>query len=486
MSFFWEEGYDREEAEKRLREELALKPKTISYDAKGENFLLHSVVTDLHHVHGVFCNTRNTIMLLNEPGKGSHQKNSFVAMYDVSGSTMEMEKSFTVGEELQPLGYMASSFNDKIVAVAVLKQDIVKIYEVSTGDLLIDLTGGQRHGFWGSLHFTSDSSCNDLVEMRVTALNKGKPKSCVIRKWNLGFCENKKESTGDCDSDDDSDDDDEVEEKLWEVKRTNGAVSLSKCGKEGLICSLENDGQFSLSGISQDYTTGSMEWLNANNGTISEIVEPKKWSAKCVVSKNGKYVATANFCHATVYDAVTGAMIAQVQSPDSAEVYPVVPVCFVDNDRFLVLRINYERTLILCDWRHSADSIDSMIAIQNVGGTISDDCVAVSADETKLVCWPYGVLELYDFAAMKTTLFRKMAKNLRIQCLLMRTLSEQKRAIPAASLSLTASFSTLIVQDKTDRNDSNKSAADTTKELKFIHKMINTQFDLFRSIMEFL
>jgi hypothetical protein len=227
MSFFWEEGYDREEAEKRHREEIALKPKTIFYDGKGEDFLLHTLVTDLHHVHGVFCKKKNSVMMLNEPGKGSHQNNTSVGMYNVSGATIEMEKSFIVGEERQPLGYMATSYNDSIIAVAVLKQDIVKIYEVETGDLLIDLSGGQKHGFWGTLCFTSDCSSNDLVELRVTALNKGKPKSCMIRKWNLGFNEKVKEGDG---SGSDSDDDDEVEEKLWEVKRVNGTVGMAQCG----------------------------------------------------------------------------------------------------------------------------------------------------------------------------------------------------------------------------------------------------------------
>jgi len=455
MSFFWEEGYDREEAERRHLAEIALKPKTVFYDAKGESYLIHALTTDLHHVHGVFCNKRNSLMMLNEPGKGSHQKNTSVAIYNVSGSTIDMENSFVVGEERQPLGYMATSYDDSIVAVAVLKQDLVKIYEVATGDLLIDLCGGQRHGFWGSLRFTSDCSSNDLVELRVTALNKGKPKSCMIRKWNLGFSDKK---------DDDSDSsDDEVEEKLWEIRRVNGIASLAQCGKDGLVCSLENDGQFSLSGISQDYTTGSVEWFDARNGTVTEVMEPNKWSAKVVVSQSGKYIATANFCHSTVYDAVTGDVVAEIRSPDSDEVYPVVPVRFVENDKFLVLRINYERTLIICDWRHAANSTDSMVTLSHVGGTISDDCVAISPDETKLMCWPYGTLELYDFAAMKTDLYRKMGKFLRIQCVLMRALSEQKRAEPAGSLTLASHH-----------------------QLKFLHKMIVTQPELFRSILAFV
>jgi hypothetical protein len=143
-------------------------------------------------------------------------------------------------------------------------------------------------------------------------------------------------------------------------------------------------------------------------------------------------VAVSHFGLCRIYDVSSGEVVAEIVSPDeTSEMYPLTPVKFFGKeDEWLLLRINQERILTLCNWRHS--TVD-MISISNVGGTISDNSVMISPDEQFIVSWPFGYLELYDFSSMKEHLFRNISIRLKWECIMVRNLLLQERASPVAS-----------------------------------------------------
>ena len=136
--FWWEDGYDKAASDAALAEQL-VKKRTVTYDCCGDNYLLHINVTDLHHLFGGFLVNNNTFVSLNEPGKGRHQKNSSVSFYAVRNNHLVLERSFKVGDNS---GYFAISNDNKFMAIGVLKVDVVMVFEIDTGDLLLELQGG--------------------------------------------------------------------------------------------------------------------------------------------------------------------------------------------------------------------------------------------------------------------------------------------------------------------------------------------------------
>jgi hypothetical protein len=177
----------------------------------------------------------------------------------------------------------------------------------------------------------------------------------------------------------------------------------------------------------------SVEWLDFARAKTQRVVKTgKKWTAKSVASSNLAYLAVSHFGSCSIYDVSTGDIIAEVISPDdTSEMYPLTPVAFFGKeDEWLLLRINQERILTLCNWRNSA--VD-MICISNVGGTISDNAIKLSPDEKFLVCWPFGYLELYDFTSIKKRLLSKVSLKLKWECILVRQLILQERASPVAT-----------------------------------------------------
>ena len=77
-------------------------------------------------------------IILNEPGKGNHQREWSISIYDLSDqeNLLTLTDSFQVEDQS---GYIGSSQDDKLLAVGVLKVDTVNIYEMETGDLLASI-----------------------------------------------------------------------------------------------------------------------------------------------------------------------------------------------------------------------------------------------------------------------------------------------------------------------------------------------------------
>ncbi len=121
-------------------------------------------------------------------------------------------------------------------------------------------------------------------------------------------------------------------------------------------------------------------------------------------------------------------MVAQVKSPVVKEVYPVVPFAFLNNDRFLAVRINQERTIIISEWR-----TDIILTTRNIGGTISEGCVAISYDESYLVSWPFGYIETYDLIKIVSKLKSKISMKYRWPIVLLKTLVSKGRATSSSA-----------------------------------------------------
>ena len=436
---WWEDGYDRQTAADNLKgEDIKF---FCGYEADGSEFAIETIKTDLHQLDGAFLNKQPpTFLLLNEPGKGNFQKNSSVTVYSLRKEGMVKERSFLVGDHS---GFFSISPDDAIMAVGILKEDTVQIYQVDTGELLINLNGGSKLGFFGSLNFLPDSLNNSLMECRVTELQKGRPTQCHLRMWDLGFRPRREPTESDSDSDAD-----EEENKLWE-KKIAGEVDYSPCESSVVVTRGANN---------------SLEWLDLVRAKTQRVVKTSmKWTAKSVATKNGAYIAVSHFGKCCVYDVSTGEIEAEIISPDeTSEMYPFTPVSFFGrSDEWLLLRINQERILVLCNWRHSTTD---MISISNVGGTISDNSLMISPDEKFLVSWPFGYLELYDFVPMKERLFRKISTKLRWECVLVRKLIEQERA-------------SVLVSGSPGK----------LKEAKFLNQLFGTLIcDTFRLVVEYL
>ena len=386
-------------------------PKFFSgYSADGSDFAIETIKTDLHQLDGLFMHTKpSTFLLLNEPGKGNFQKNSSVTIYSLTKQGMEKERSFLVGDRS---GFFSLSDDDTILAVGVLKEDTVQIYQMDTEELLVNIKGGQRVGFFGVLSFLPDVLNNTLMECRVTEMSKGRPTQCLMRMWDLGFRPRREPTESDSDSDAD-----EEENKLWE-KKLAGEINFAPC-------------QDSI--ITTRTASNTVEWLNLGRGKVQKVIKTgKKWSSKSIASSSKAFVAVSHFGSCQVFDVHSGEVIAEIISPDeTSEMYPFSPVTFFGKeDEWLLLRINQERILVLCNWRHS---VVDMISISNVGGTISDCSTRVSPDENFIVSWPFGYLELYDFSAVKEQLFRNIALRLKWECILVRQLLVQERATPVVT-----------------------------------------------------
>ena len=403
---WWEDGYDRETAVDNLKGDGGGKFFS-GFDADGSDFAIHTFKTDLHQLDGLYMNLKpSSFLLLSEPGKGNFQKNSSVTIYSLTKTGIERERSFLVGDNS---GFFSITPDDAVLAVGVLKEDTVQVYQVDTGELLINLNGGHKLGFFGELNFLPDPLNNSLVECRVTEMQKGRPAQCVMRVWDLGFRPRREPTESDSDSDGD-----EEESKVWE-KKLGGEVHYAPCEGSIVVTRTANN---------------TVEWLDLARGKTQRSVKTgKKWTSKSVASSNLAYVAVSHFGMCQIYEVSTGEVVAEIISPDeTSEMYPLTPVTFFgQGDEWLLLRINQERMLTLCNWRSSA--VD-MISISGVGGTISDDSIMVSPDEQFIVSWPFGYLELYDFSSMKDRLFRKISTRLKWECVLVRGLLLQDRAAP--------------------------------------------------------
>ncbi len=318
-------------------------------------------------------------------------------------------------------GYLAISRDDSLLCVGAAKKDLVGVYETESGDLLINLTGGEPAGYFGKMSFLpptkgAPDSNNAFMELRVAKIEKGRPKESKLRLWDLGFkvekAEGGEENKGKGD-DDDEESDDEVEEKLWETT-VHGRCNYGVSGDVFLMVSEEDE---------------TIEWRNRADGAVTKTLKLDGWVSKPIVSSDGKYFAVARFAKCLIYSVASGKVVAEVKSPVLKEVYPVVPFGFFNNDRFLAVRINQERTIILSEWRS-----DTILTIKNIGGTISEGCVAISHDERFLVSWPFGYLEVYDLKRLVSNLTAKISSHYRIPLVKLRVLLTKNRATTTLKL----------------------------------------------------
>jgi hypothetical protein len=392
---WWEEGYDRDAALSRGDDCQVSK---FLYDGNGENFLLQTVETDLHHLDAKFFNHLRKIAILSEPGGVQHQRHSSISIYVLESGQMILEKSFQVGDNS---GYFSISNDDKLLAISILKEDGVMIYDIDAEDLLVDINGGGKLGFWGQTRFLPHVTNNSLMEFRILEMDRGRAKGSALRLWDLGFKP----------SSDSDDDDNEVEVKVWQ-KKCLGPLHYCVCTNDLVMTTSE--------------TTKKIEWLSLQKGEIRRSLTLDKWVSKAIVSTCGRYVAVSHTGHSAVWDVVNGVVLSEISTPDpTASVYPLVPIAFVNNDKWLLLRVYQDMSIVLCNWRYPHKHT---ITIRHIGGTISDNTVAISHDEAYLICWPYGKIQLYDFGRMKEVLRRKESSALRIECVLMRALCSANRA----------------------------------------------------------
>lgn len=436
---WWEDGYDRDTAAGNLKNTGDVKFFS-GYDSDGKDCIIETLKTDLHQLDGLFLNNKpSTFLLLNEPGKGNFQKNSSVTEYEVTESGFVKNRSFQVGDHA---GYFSISNDDSILAIGILKEDTIQIYQLNTGELLVNVDGGRKNGFFGELHFLPDALNTSLLECRIVEMQKGRATQTLLRMWDLGF-RPKREPT---DSDSDSDADEE-ETKTWE-KKFSGEITTKPCEDDILVSRA---------------ALNCIEWLESSRAKPLAVVKTgEKWTSKTVVSPNKSFVAVSHFGFCSIYDVKKRELLKKVKSPDdSSAMYPLTPISFLGtNDELLLLRINQERMIILCNWRHSDTD---MVVLSNVGGTISDGSLKVSRDENFLVSIPFGFLEAYNFAHIKKLLNKKALRRLKLECVLLRELLIKERAIP--------------VRGKFEEAPHSKILADTLGSLVS---------ELFREVMSFL
>ena len=301
-------------------------------------------------------------------------------------------------------GYIGLSQDDKLLAVGVLKVDTVNIYEMETGDLLASIEGGRKAGFWGSLTFLPHPQNNALLEFRELDKYKKKTAESVVRLWHLGFRPEEEE---------DDEDGDEEETKVWERSK-RGHFDYALCGPDMLIAT----------------NADCIDWMDYSTGDILRHVPVDKICSKAVMTSDLKFVAVAHLSHCSVLEVSTGEVVATVKTPDSSnDVYPLTPVQFIESDSMLVLRVNQDKSLVLSLWRLGSEA---SISVSRVGGTSSDDSVAISNDESLLVCWPYGELEVYDLLSLKHKLVFKFSLSLRRELVCLRGLLRSDRALCAS------------------------------------------------------
>jgi hypothetical protein len=441
--FWWEEGY-----KENAQVSTTSTNNRLQYDADGTSFELGKYTTDLNHLDSLFFHHDNTIVSL----RHQRSRSSSIALYSYTsgggrdGNATECLTPHMVYDISDNSGYIGLSHDDRLLAVGVLNEDLIMIFDVMNGDLLVNVHGGYKLGYWGQLQFSPGNHNNTLLEVRTISMDKGKAKETVARTWDLGFKKTYGEKTSDNGDDvnEDDDDDDEETTKVWEIKRRG---NLSCCRHENTI-------------ISTSESLQKLEWLDHTNGSILRQLSFSNWLSKPVISSDGCYVATAHFGYCLIHQILTGEIVGQIICSQNESNYPLLPIQFVHNNKYLICRISQERALIISDWvqatthystqRTSSSTLTTPLAtaassvasspspaekslrytafIRQVGGTITEKAMSISHDEKYLVCWPYGVIELYDLEGMIQVLTKKLSFYQKFEFLKLRLLLETHRA----------------------------------------------------------
>jgi hypothetical protein len=455
--FWWEEGYVRPDDPNHAREKRSVYRQS---DDIGKTFLTNILETEIHHLHIQFCPKLKQLITLDNCSR------SDTRLRTRCNHTGEIISEFSVDHNS---GFISISLDNKMIAVALLKKDIVMLYELSSGDLLVNLEGGQKQAFWGKIIWLPSN--NDIIELRSVKIVQGESKKNILRCWNLGFNNKSNDSNNNMfnswliddlslskqleiscsinnsnnisatiDSGDDSDD--EIEEKLWEIDICSGRIQIANSNINIFVTS-DEEKKLSIHNI-----------LNGN--CIKTINKETEWNSKCVFSSDHSIFASAYFGKCLIRDSNSLEIIGEVTSIPN-DPFALVPISFINDNKWLLLRINQDRTIILCDWKYSSNQY----VLKECGGTISDDSCVVSPDEKQLVCFPYGELEFFDLISIKKQFLLKITKNIRYSLYKFKKLYQDKRSILANSMNITKYNHQIIENDK-EKDKKNKK---TTKKI---------------------
>ena len=388
--FWWEEGYKLQspnDSGSSSGTPHRCKHQEILY---GEAFLKDTIKDTSNTLMCIISEDGELLITLIDAGKAL---GSTVDVYQISTQPPVLLRTIVVDEKC---GYLALSSCQSLLAVGMLKEDKTLIIDFQTGELLVNLNGGCKSGYFGSLHFSKENR-NIFFEQRITRQTSAGPQQSVYRLWDLGF----KETTG-CG---DEEDEDEVETKLWEHS-LRGSLTMNVASSSSSSSSSSSGATAAVAALTPlVYMTHEqskqLQSIDFSTGKVSKVLKFGRWTSKGVLSTHNKHMmAVAHFGDVSIIDLLgsTGfEIIKTIQSPIADDKYPLVPLSFI-YDRgyeFLVCRINYDRTLII----YSVQDPSMYIMVKNLGGTISDSTV-ITPDGKKLICWPFGCIEIYDLQSM--------------------------------------------------------------------------------------
>ena len=411
--FWWEEGYKLRDGKESSSSSSAICRNSRQEIHSGEEFLQHTIEDTSNTLMGIFSDDSRLLVTLVDAGKAL---GSTVDVYQLSSDQPTVLRKMTVDEKC---GYLSLSSCQTLLAVGVLKEDRVMIMDFETGELLVNLNGGCKSGFFGSLHFSTENR-NTLLEQRIIRQTSAGPQQSIYRLWDLGF---KPTSSGnDCDKGDGDEDDeeDEVETKIWEVN-LRGSLAIN------LVHSTSLSSSSPLIYLTHEQSK-QVQSIDFNTGKVLNNLKFGRWTSKGVISKHQTHLmAVAHFGDVSIIDISNHEsfkVIKTISSPVVDDKYPLIPLAFLRDYGydFLVCRINYDRTLII----FSMQDPSVYLMVKNLGGTISDATV-ITPDGKRLICWPFGSIEVYNLQIMIQRVTKKVSLAYRWQILYLRELFKTGR-----------------------------------------------------------
>lgn len=286
--------------------------------------------------------------------------------------------------------------------------------------------------FLPPLDASSQDLSNAMVELRVLKMDRSNPKESILRLWDLGFrvpLDGYSSVIAE-----DPDEDDEVASVVWDLKLPAG------------FCSICATATFIILTIVKSEKLSIIQWIDRATGTKIREIKLLEWCSKPILSSDGSLAAFAHIGRCSIRASASGTLLAEVAVPGMPVPFPVVPLGFIENSRYLAMRVDLDKMFVLSEWAGSCSSSTSLdpavantIVIGAVGGTISGDSVCLSHDSRYLVCWPYGSIEVYDLLAIT----RKLQVRLRFVVLRLALLCRANRAAPLVGRQL-ANFVTKL------------------------------------------
>jgi hypothetical protein len=431
MSFWWEDGYVNND--NKFDKQAKMSRRAIDID-DGKVFLSDFIPNTSNCLQCTIDHENRYIITLCDRGKSF----STVSIHSISNP--QLLRSVNVDDKC---GYFNISRDSTLFAIGVLKEDKTLIIDFETEDLLINLKGNHKNGYFGQLVFMDDR--NLLLELRVVASDNRGPKKSVCRLWHLGFNNNKESNDVE-----NSSEEDELETVLWQFESNGGGFISYNLNSIYIVW--EHDRK--------------LESVDFHSGKILLSINHDKWLAKCIHAKKTNLIAVSHFGMCSIVDTISFKNICILYSPIQDDKYPLVPVSFIYNDEYIVCRINYDMTLII----YCIKSPSMMFTVQGIGGTISDVCL-VSPNTDKLLCWPYDNIEIYNLNSIVNLFEKKISKLTKYEIVLLRELVIKNRAevVGLRNLNLVGE----LVCDSTS--------------LICVHKLINiTNINILRVVLSFI